>query len=82
MQQGKALRCAGVAAVGLVAGLAAAAAAGLESHCKASTYAIEPEPHRAWWSRLLHRADPRQLWQQRREQNMFLEEMQDDPKVL
>lgn len=64
---------------GLAAGFAVAAV-GFESHCEASSYAIEPA-NRSWWSRLLHRADPRQLFQNQHEQNIFLEEMQDDPKV-
>lgn len=76
-QQRGAFHGAGVA----VAGLAVAfVAAGFQSQCEASTYAIEPA-NKPWWSRLLHRADPRQLWQQRQAQNVFLEEMQDDPKV-
>lgn len=77
-QQGTAFHSAGIAVAGLAAGFAAAT--GLQSHCEASTYAIEPV-NKPWWSRLLHRADPRHLWQQRQAQNVFLEEMQDDPKV-
>ena len=80
-QHGKASHCARIAVVGLAAGFAAAATAGIESNCEASTYAIEPEPQKSWWSRLYHTADPRHLWQQPHEQNLFLEEMQDDPKV-
>ncbi|KAL3138077.1 hypothetical protein ABBQ38_005308 [Trebouxia sp. C0009 RCD-2024] len=79
-QQGHAFHSAGIAVAGLAAGFAAATAPGLQSHCEASTYAKEPA-NKPWWSRLLHRADPRQLWQQRQEQNVFLAEMQDDPKV-
>ena len=70
-----------MAVVGLAAGFVAAATAGIKSNCEASTYAIEPEPQKSWWSRLFHTADPRHLWQQPHEQNIFLEEMQDDPKV-
>ena len=77
-QQGNAFGFGSVFA-GLAAGLAATAV-GLESHCEGSTYAIAPTS-RSWWSRLLQRADPRQLFQNQHEKNIFLEEMQDDPKV-
>ena len=78
-QQGGSPNCARLVAAGLAAGVAAAGV-NVESHCKTSTYATDPVS-RSWWSAALHKLDPRQLIQAEQTQNVFLEEMQDDPKV-
>lgn len=62
----------------LAAGVAAAGL-GSEAHCESSSYAAEQNAS-SRWSRLLHRADPRQLFPVQ-EHNAFLQEMQADPKV-
>ncbi len=62
----------------LAAGIAAAGA-GVEAHCEASSYAAD-QANRSGWSRLLHHADPRQIFYAK-ERNDFLEEMQVDTKV-
>ena len=70
-----------VSAWWLAAGAFAAACAPQHTQCEASTYAAERQHHDAWWSRLLHNADPRRLLYAK-SNNAFIQEMQVDPKVL
>lgn len=64
----------------LAAGAVAAACIPDDTYCDASTYAAEQHHQQAWWSRILHTADPRRLLYTR-SNNAFIQEMQVDPKV-